>query len=167
MKHEIYTPEQNSALAHEVGRLLLAAHCTCTVAESCTGGMIGATLTSVAGASAWFKGGVIAYSNEVKRMLLGVPEETLVRFGAVSAETVKSMAVGAAAAVDADIAVSVSGIAGPDGGSSEKPVGLVYIGLFCKGQSVAYRHMFTGDREAIRSAAVGAALQHLVDGFTT
>lgn len=165
MKNENYSSTEYSCLALQVGELLLASHRTCAVAESCTGGMVGAALSSVSGASGWFSGGIIAYSNVIKQMLLGVPAQILERFGAVSAETVKAMALGAAAATDADCAVSVSGVAGPTGGSAEKPVGLVYIGIICNGQTTAFRHLFKGNREAVREAAVTAALQHLLEGL--
>ena len=150
-------------LATDLGRLLVELKLTCVVAESCTGGMIGAAITSVAGSSGWFRGGVIAYSNEVKMRLLGIPEQVLAEYGAVSAETVSAMAEGAAKLLGAGCGVSVSGIAGPGGGSDEKPVGLVYIGIFLGGKTSTFRHKFSGGRAAVRNAAAGAALKHLID----
>lgn len=123
-------------------------------AESCTGGMIGTFLTSVAGSSDWFNGGIIAYSNEIKNRLLSVSKKTLLNCGAVSEETVKEMASGAADILKADIAVSVSGVAGPGGGSEEKPVGLVYIGLFNRGDIAAFRYKFDGNRDSVREQTV-------------
>jgi PncC family amidohydrolase len=128
------------------------------LAESCTGGMIAARLTSIPGASEIFKGSVVCYANEVKRDLLGVPQAILETEGAVSAACAKAMAEGARAALKSDIAVSVTGIAGPAGGTPEKPVGCVFIGLATKDAISAERHLFTGDRAAIRQQAAEAAL---------
>jgi len=128
------------------------------LAESCTGGMIAARLTSIPGASEIFKGSVVCYANEVKRDLLGVPQAILETEGAVSAACAKAMAEGARAALKSDIAVSVTGIAGPGGGTPTKPVGCVFIGLATKGAVTAERHLFTGDRAAIRQQASDAAL---------
>jgi PncC family amidohydrolase len=157
--------QNTTAVSHaaNVGRLLIARKLSCAVAESCTGGMIGAAITSVAGSSGWFRGGVIAYSNEVKMRLLGVPEQVLAEHGAVSAETVTAMAEGVAKLLGADCSVSVSGIAGPGGGSDAKPVGLVYIGIFMDGKTSVFRHKFAGERAAVRNTAAVAALQHLFE----
>ncbi|MBN1306642.1 MAG: CinA family protein [Chitinispirillaceae bacterium] len=143
--------------------MLIERNRTCAVAESCTGGLIGAAITAIAGSSAYFRGGVIAYANDVKIRLLGVPERVLAAKGAVSAETVAAMAAGVAKLLEADCAVSVSGIAGPGGGSHEKPAGLVYIGTFTTAAVASFRHLFTGERAAVRHAAATAALQHLID----
>jgi len=150
-------------VAQRLGELLVSRGLTCSVAESCTGGMIGAAITAVAGASVWFSGGVIAYSNRIKERILGVSPEVLLTYGAVSAETVSAMAEGVAACIGTDCAVSVSGIAGPSGGSADKPVGLVYIGVSCRGKTATFRHLFDGDRETVRHDAVDAALGHLID----
>jgi PncC family amidohydrolase len=107
---------------------LTARHWTLATAESCTGGLIGAAITDLPGASAYFLGGIIAYDNRIKNQLLGVPETILAAHGAVSAQTVEAMAAGARRQLSADCAIAVSGVAGPDGGTPEKPVGLVYIG---------------------------------------
>jgi nicotinamide-nucleotide amidase len=145
-----------------VGAALLARGETLAVAESCTGGLLGARLTARAGASAWFRGGVIAYDNEVKRGLLGVPEEVLVRHGAVSAECARAMAEGARRAVGADWALSVTGVAGPGGGTPEKPVGLVYLGLAApRGAGGVREERMRGDRERIRERSVAVSL-HLL-----
>lgn len=133
-------------------------------AESCTGGLIGGALTSVPGSSAWYLGGVVAYANEIKTALLGVPPETLLRHGAVSPQTARAMAQGVLERTGADVAVSVTGIAGPTGGTPRKPVGLVYIGVARKGRrAVARRFLSTaGTREGVRKEtvreAVGAVL---------
>lgn len=163
MKSHLVTGPPPELLATTLGNILIARNLMCAVAESCTGGMIGAALTEVAGSSSWFRGGVIAYDNTVKMNLLGVPESVLHSYGAVSAETVAAMASGAAILFAVDCAVAVSGIAGPGGGSAEKPVGLVYIGTFVAGITTTSRHVFPGDRRAVREATVTTALQELID----
>ncbi|MBB5019428.1 nicotinamide-nucleotide amidase [Chitinivorax tropicus] len=133
-------------------------------AESCTGGWIGEVLTAVPGSSAWFDRGFITYSNRAKTQLLGVPEAVLSSHGAVSAETVQAMVAGALDGAQADLAVAVSGIAGPDGGTPEKPVGTVWLAWQRKGlPAVANVHRFDGDRQAVRRAAVEAALRGLME----
>jgi PncC family amidohydrolase len=131
---------------------------TFALAESCTGGMIAARITSIPGSSAMFNGGVVCYANNVKRDVLGVPQGILETEGAVSESCAKAMADGARTILNADIAVSVTGIAGPEGGTPTKPVGLVFIGTATgKGVSVE-KHLFSGDREDIRKQAADAAL---------
>ena len=132
-------------------------------AESCTGGMIAAALTDIAGSSTVVDRGFVTYSNEAKQDMLGVKAETLVRFGAVSAETAREMAEGALAHSRAGIAISVTGIAGPGGGSAEKPVGLVWFGLAQAGQPVHSEHRVfkNADRAEVRQAACRHALQML------
>lgn len=133
------------------------------VAESCTGGLLGHLITNVPGSSLYFKGGVISYAYEVKRDLLGVSSETLESKGAVSQETVLEMAHGVRDALKADIGLSVSGIAGPGGGSEEKPVGTTWIGLSAHDFDTAQRHLFKGEREEIKLQAAQAAMQLLLD----
>ncbi len=134
---------------------------TLATAESCTGGLVAGRLTSVAGSSEVFLGGVVAYANEVKAAQLGVPEPVLAAHGAVSAETAAAMAAGARESIGADVVVAVTGIAGPDGGSDEKPVGLVFLHAESPGGSLGLRFDFPGDRDTIRLRATVAAL-HLV-----
>lgn len=130
-------------------------------AESCTGGLVAAHLTSVAGASDVFHGGIVAYENDVKLAQLGVPEETLAEHGAVSAETAAAMAAGARESLGADVAIAVTGVAGPTGGTPEKPAGLVYLHASAPGAERERELRLPGDREAIRQRATAAAL-HLV-----
>jgi nicotinamide-nucleotide amidase len=134
---------------------------TLATAESCTGGMVAARLTDMAGASDVFLGSVVAYSNDVKMRRLGVPPEVLERHGAVSEETAAAMAFGARTALGADVALAVTGVAGPDGGSSEKPVGLVYIHAEAPSGSAKHRVVLPGDREAVRARATALALHVL------
>ena len=131
---------------------------TCATAESCTGGGIGAAITSVAGSSEVFLGGIISYANEVKRDVLGVAAQVLDEYGAVSSETAAQMAEGARRLTKADVAVAVTGIAGPGGGSAEKPVGLVWFGLATANGVRTEKAIFPGDREKVRSATVTHAL---------
>jgi nicotinamide-nucleotide amidase len=138
-----------------------AAGLTLATAESCTGGLVGARLTDVPGASRAYLGGVIAYSDEAKRAELGVPEKILLDHGAVSEETAAAMATGARDRFGADLAVAVTGIAGPGGGTPEKPVGLVFISVESPGGASTRRFELPGDREAVRSRATGLALHML------
>jgi nicotinamide-nucleotide amidase len=144
-----------------VGELLRARQATLAVAESCTGGMLGARVTAIPGSSQYFVGGFITYSNALKHEMLGVPAETLERFGAVSAETAQAMAEGARARTGATYAVSITGVAGPDGGTEEKPVGLVYIAAAGPEGTVGTHRRFLGDRERIRVFTTQAALDLL------
>jgi len=156
--------EEIAALARRTGEALLAAGRRVTTAESCTGGWIAKALTDVAGSSSWFGAGLVTYSNEAKRSLLGVRADTLDAHGAVSEETVREMAAGAlaAGAADiADIAVAVSGIAGPGGGTPDKPVGTVWFAWAVSGATpVTYAECvhFDGDRETVRRRTVCHAL---------
>ncbi len=136
---------------------------TLATAESCTGGLIAGRITSVPGASAIFLGGVVSYANAVKRDLLGVPQEILDRSGAVSAECAEAMASGARDRLGADAAVSVTGIAGPDGGTPQKPVGLVYFGVATAAGTRSVRYLFVGDRAAVRRQAADRALELLAE----
>ena len=132
---------------------------TLATAESCTGGMIGELLTAVPGSSAVYKSGIISYTNEIKHKILGVDKMLLDREGAVSADVAKAMAEGARHILDADIAVSVTGLAGPTGDDRGNPVGLVYIGYADDKCSEVISCLFEGDREAVRTQAAEAALQ--------
>lgn len=132
-----------------------------TTAESCTGGLLAGRLLNVSGASAVYNEGHITYSNEAKERLLGVSHETLETFGAVSSQTAKEMALGAAKAANANVGLSTTGIAGPGGGTSEKPVGLVYVGCAINGEVEVKECHFDGDREANRKSSVEEALQLL------
>lgn len=135
----------------------------CT-AESCTGGQISKTVTDLAGVSAVFFGGVVSYANEIKEKLLGVRHKTLEKYGAVSEQTAAEMAAGAVRALGADFSVAVTGIAGPDGGSEEKPVGLVYIACADKNGNVKVtKNLFSSDRKAVRDQTTKTALQMLAD----
>jgi nicotinamide-nucleotide amidase len=137
-----------------------------TCAESCTGGGIAKAITDIAGSSAYFDRGFVTYSNAAKHDLLGVSEATLAAHGAVSEEVVREMAIGALRAAQADLALSVSGIAGPDGGSVEKPVGTVWFGFACSdGRGLSRKMQFEGDRDAVRLQATIFALQTAIDEF--
>ncbi len=127
-------------------------------AESCTGGGVGARLTAVPGSSDVYLGGVVAYHNQVKVALLEVPEALIAKHGAVSEPVAAAMAAGVAGRLHADLAISVTGIAGPSGGTEEKPVGLVYLGIFDRGKVTVHRHQFVGDREEVRLRAGQMAL---------
>ncbi|BFM49468.1 nicotinamide-nucleotide amidohydrolase family protein [Marinomonas sp. THO17] len=155
MKHE----QEMLQLAQQVGELLSEKNWQLVTAESCTGGLIGATCTEISGSSVWFYGGVISYANEAKQQGLSVNAETLAQYGAVSEQTVKQMCAGALL-LGGDVAVAVSGVAGPNGGTPEKPVGCVYIGWQLADREVQVkRFQFHGDRKAIREATVLEALQ--------
>ena len=136
---------------------------TLCTAESCTGGLIGGALTAVSGASNVYKGGIVSYTNEVKHKLLGVDASLLEREGAVSAPVAEAMAVGARRALDADIAVSVTGLAGPGGDEFGNPVGTVFIGYADESVVVSRHFLFEGDRETVRAQAVDAALALILE----
>lgn len=144
-----------------IAERLIATGKSVSCAESCTGGLLAAEFTRLPGSSAWFHMSWVTYSNEAKQRLLGVLPHTLETYGAVSEETVREMAEGALRLANADYALSISGIAGPDGGSAEKPVGTVCFGLATRQTSFARRMHFTGDRNAVRAQAVAFALQWL------
>ena len=144
-----------------VGRLLEVGGLSLGLAESCTGGMIAGRITGIPGSSTYFTGGVVAYDNRVKEGVLGVPGEDLEAFGAVSPQVARSMAWGVKRLLQTDIGLSVTGIAGPGGGTPSKPVGLVYIALDAPGEVICREFHFGGGRGEIRSAAAGAALDML------
>lgn len=134
---------------------------TIACAESCTGGLLSATLINVAGVSEVFNEGIVTYSNEAKKEYLGVKKKTLKKYGAVSKQTAKEMAIGIAKKAKAQVAISTTGIAGPDGGTDEKPVGLVYIGVYINGETVVKEYVFEGDRQSVRMQVVEKALNIL------
>jgi nicotinamide-nucleotide amidase len=150
-------------LAQALGRAALARGVRLATAESCTGGLISAAITEVAGSSDWFECGFVTYSNAAKMRDLGVPEATLQRFGAVSAEVARAMAEGACRTSGAAWAVAVTGIAGPAGGSANKPVGTVCFGWSGPSSSEAFRSVIAGDRAAVRRESARVALQGLID----
>lgn len=154
----IFTEEEAVTLEEAVIQLLREKGYRMTTAESCTGGRLAARLINVPGASDVYEEGYITYSNEAKKRLLGVKEETLNRYGAVSRQTAEEMARGAAGTSGTDAALSVTGIAGPDGGTEEKPVGLVYIGCYVNGHTRTEEFRFTGNRDKNRDYAVVRAL---------
>ena len=154
----VYTTEENVTLEESVIRLLEEKKMTVTTAESCTGGKLSGRLLNVAGASSVYNEGYITYANASKEKILGVKHETLETYGAVSEQTAAEMALGAAKVAGADAALSVTGIAGPGGGTAEKPVGLVYIGCAVNGEVTVREYRFTGNREKNRDYAVARAI---------
>ena len=151
-------------VAENLVALLKARGLVCATAESCTGGGVGSAITGVPGSSAVFAGGVISYSNEVKRDVLGVSAESLDKYGAVSPQVAAQLADGARRLLKTDLAVSLTGIAGPDGGSDEKPVGLVWFGLSTPSGTRTEKCLFRGDRAQVRAQAVVHALGMLTIG---
>lgn len=158
MKKEM---EQEHSLEERVAELLKQRGFTVTTTESCTGGLLAGRLLNAAGISQVYKEGYITYSNEAKEKLLSVSHETLKKYGAVSEQTAMEMVQGAAAQAGAQAALATTGIAGPDGGTVEKPVGLVYIGCYVNGVTIVEEHRFAGERAQVRSMAVEAALSLL------
>jgi nicotinamide-nucleotide amidase len=148
----------DDTLALSIGRLLAEQGKMLCVAESCTGGLIGSVITQTPGSSRWFAGGVITYSNDLKQRLLGVDQALLNEFGAVSAQTARAMAIGAATRLHCDLAVAATGIAGPDGGSADKPVGTVYLGLFHQDRVMDRCYHFIGSRRQIQEQTAHTAL---------
>jgi len=151
-------------LAEQLGEALLRARATLAVAESCTGGGIGYLVTAIPGSSNWFDRGFVTYSNAAKEEMLGVPADTLSRHGAVSEETAAAMATGALERSHADFSVSVTGVAGPDGGSDDKPVGTVCFGWSARGgETRTARIVFDGDRAEVRQRSILMAVQGVID----
>jgi CDP-diacylglycerol--glycerol-3-phosphate 3-phosphatidyltransferase len=158
------TPDEaGSAAARELGEALRKEGLTVSVAESCTGGIVGALITDQPGSSAYFLGGVIAYADEVKRSQLGVSQAMLARVGAVSAEVAQAMAEGARSRFGSDLAVAVTGIAGPDSDGSQKPVGLTYVAIASARGSHSHEYRYKGDRRSNRHQASVQALRLLVE----
>lgn len=159
--------EELFKLAARVGHVLLESRRKLVTAESCTAGWVAKAVTDIPGSSAWFRGGLVAYDNELKRGLLGVQADTLEVHGAVSDATVQEMATGALATLGGEIAISVSGIAGPDGGQPGKPVGTVWFGWAWKhGQAIHHRtrlKIIEGDREQVRRRSVQTALNGILE----
>ena len=154
----VYTTEENVSLEQAVVDLLLANELTVSTIESCTGGLLAGRIINVAGVSEVFKSGYVTYSNKAKRRIAGVRKSTLEKYGAVSPQTAKEMANGLAAVTKADVTFSVTGIAGPDGGTAEKPVGLVYMACQVCGTTHVKEFHFTGNRAKVRESSVAAAL---------
>jgi nicotinamide-nucleotide amidase len=155
---DYYGEGESTTIEEVVGNLLIKNSLTISTAESCTGGMIASRLINYPGISEAFLEGAVTYSNEAKVRTLNVNEETLRKYGAVSEETAKEMALGIVKRTGSDIGIVTTGIAGPGGGTVEKPVGLVYIGLYYKGEVKAYRQVFNGNREEVRRKATITAL---------
>jgi PncC family amidohydrolase len=155
------------AVAERLQGLCLGRGLTVATAESCTGGLVAHVITEVAGSSGYFLGGVVSYSDEAKERLLGVPAETLAGHGAVSAQVARAMAAGARARIGAGIAVSVTGIAGPGGGSPQKPVGLTYVAVADARGVEVRRFTWSGERGANKRASAQAALELLIERAET
>lgn len=153
------TDSELTRLSREIGQQLQRLDATVTTAESCTGGWIAKVLTDTAGSSRWFERGFVTYSNQAKQEMVGVTQNSLECHGAVSEQVVREMAEGARVVAGADFAISISGIAGPDGGSDEKPVGTVWAGFaVANRETSAQCRVFSGDREAVRRQAVAWGL---------
>jgi len=157
----------SDVLAQQVGAALTRRGWTVTTAESCTGGLVLHHLTNIPGSSAYVLGGIVAYDNAIKQRLLAVPADALREYGAVSPQTALAMARGVLALIGADCAVSITGIAGPGGGTSEKPVGLTYFAAVARaGEVRVFQHVALGDRAAVKAAAAAAALRLLLSLIT-
>jgi PncC family amidohydrolase len=152
-----------SDLETKLGELLTVNNLTLATAESCTGGLIAHMITNVSGSSKYFERGLITYSNDSKIGLLNVPEKTIIEFGAVSAQTAKAMALGVRNLAGTDLGLAVTGIAGPGGGTPEKPVGLVFIALSGPEQLKVQEHRFSGSRLEIKKRTAQAALKIIIE----
>ena len=153
-------------LAAQLGEALEQRRATVTAAESCTGGGVAHAITAVAGSSKWFECGFVTYANSAKHRLLGVPQDMLASQGAVSEAVVRSMVAGAAAVANADYAVAISGIAGPGGGTDDKPVGTVWFAWQSPAGVSAKKYLLSGDRAAVREQAIEISLQELLHQVT-
>jgi PncC family amidohydrolase len=153
--------DKETKIEEEVGVLLINKDLSISTAESCTGGLLSGKLINYPGISSVFIEGAVTYSNEAKMNRLGVKKETLEKYGAVSAETACEMAIGIVKVSGSDIGISITGIAGPSGGTTEKPVGLIYIGLHINGKVKVQQYNFSGERQTIRDKTVTAALKLL------
>ncbi|MFN2303609.1 MAG: CinA family protein [Anaerolineales bacterium] len=152
-------------LAEQINHIFIDEDLSIATAESCTGGLLGHILTCVSGASKYFVGGVIAYSNHIKTMALGVQEQTLIFHGAVSAQCAREMADGIRTKFATDIGISTTGIAGPTGGTPEKPVGLVWIGISTIDETTTFKCQFTGTRDEVKKGTVTEALTYLIKRY--
>lgn len=165
------TDESLTALAERLQAACLAGGHTLATAESCTGGLVAHAITEIPGSSRYFRGGFVTYADDVKRDQLGVPAELLAAHGAVSAQVARAMAEGARRLLGTDLALAVTGIAGPDGGTAEKPVGLTYIAVVDGVGIEVRRHLWTGDRASNKrdsaAAVIGLALDLLGSGATS
>lgn len=152
-------------LAYQVNQIFTAEPLKIATAESCTGGLLSHILTSTSGSSIYFKGGVVAYSNEIKERVLGVQEHTLLLYGAVSAQCAQEMAEGIRSKFEVDIGLSTTGIAGPTGGTPEKPVGLVWIGISTAEETKTFQYNFPGTREEVKKGTAAEVLAYLIKHY--
>jgi len=159
----VHIDDALTRLAETLGRIALRRGVLLATAESCTGGLVGATITAVAGSSQWYERGFVTYSNEAKAEMLRVPMETIARFGAVSVETAAEMAAGALQASRAQWAVAVTGVAGPSGGSADKPVGTVCFAWAGPAGVTTERKLLAGGRDEVRAESTKVALEGLID----
>ncbi|SDK59740.1 nicotinamide-nucleotide amidase [Maridesulfovibrio ferrireducens] len=150
-----------------IGNILIDKKWTMATAESCTGGLVSATLTDFSGSSSWFSGAIVAYSNEVKIALLNVPEAIIIEHGAVSEPTVRAMAEGVCTALSTNVGVSLSGVAGPTGGTPEKPVGTVWMGWHVNGTTYSEKFLFPGDRISVKQQSLHKILERLLEILKT
>ena len=155
--------EHSYSLAKKVGEILKKRSLKLGTAESCTAGWIAKTITDVAGSSQYYEGGFVVYSNHCKHKFLGVSEQTLEKFGAVSKETATEMAIGTIKNIPCDVSIITTGIAGPTGGSKEKTVGTVFIGVAYGNNVYVQKFLFSGNRESVRMQAVNKALEMLIE----
>lgn len=153
------------SIVKNIASLMTQKGLTLSTAESCTGGLISGAITDWPGVSSFFMGSIVAYDNNVKMELLKVPKTILIKHGAVSSQTVEAMVKGVCSVLKTDCAISVSGIAGPGGATSEKPLGLVYIGIKICDSIWSYKHIFHGNRELIRRATVKTSLLHFLNNL--
>jgi nicotinamide-nucleotide amidase len=163
MQNHLPWAEETASLVRRIAAAAQARGATIAAAESCTGGLLSSALIDQSGASAFFIEGIVSYANSSKVSRLGVSQETLDTFGAVSAQTAQEMARGAALGSGATIGISTTGIAGPEGGTPEKPVGLVFFGLYRQGRSSSQRQVFAGTRNEVRRQAVLHALSMILE----
>ena len=159
---EFTNSQSITAMSKQLGKALRHVNAKVTTAESCTGGGIAEAITAIAGSSDWFEYGYITYANKAKKQLLNVEQQTLDRFGAVSEQVVEQMALGALNSSGADYAIAVSGIAGPDGGTAEKPAGTVWICWLSREITKVEKYQLQGDRQAVREQIIKISLQELL-----